>query len=77
MGASRVAYQLWHEVLACLSILAEARDRLTSDKLEGLRDHLIATALVVLGVGHDCGCVLCVCGVVVAAMAGSGGTVTK
>lgn len=65
-------------MLAHLSVLAEVRERLTSDKLEGLRDHLTrVTSLVVAVVGHDCSRISCVCGVVVAAMAGSGELVTK
>jgi hypothetical protein len=49
--------------------LVEAREKLTSDELEGLGDHLL-TAVVVLVVGHDCGCAWIVFGAGVAAMAG-------
>jgi hypothetical protein len=49
--------------------LVEAREKLTSDELEGLGDHLL-TAVVVLVVGHDCGYAWIVVGAGVAAMAG-------
>jgi hypothetical protein len=49
--------------------LVEAREKLTSDELEGLGDHLLA-AVVVLVVGHDYGCVWVVGRAGVAAMAG-------
>jgi hypothetical protein len=32
-------------------------EKLTCDELEGLGDHLVAAGVVVLVVGHVCGCV--------------------
>jgi hypothetical protein len=48
----------------------EAREKLTSDELEGLGDHLVAAIVVVLVVRHVCGWVCGVFGVGVGAMAG-------
>jgi hypothetical protein len=45
-------------------------EKLTSDELEGLGDHLVAAGIVVLVVGHVYGCVWGVFGVGVGAMAG-------
>jgi hypothetical protein len=58
----------WGISLSFMS-LVEAREKLTSDELEGLGDHLL-TAVVVLVVGHDCGYAWIVFGAGVAAMAG-------
>ena len=65
-----MAYQLWHEVLACGLQIAEAREKLTSDELEGLGYKLLAVLVSVLVVRHDCDCVSYVFGVGGAAMAG-------